>query len=186
MTGRMADSKEDSSENEEEEPISWRSQFAVRKKESRPEQKEVEQTQTKPKPPNYEQARKQGIAKKKQKKKKQLQKIARKEEAKLQKAREEDLEEEEVAIFISPITLKRFVCNAQTRADLDANMYEHSKRVIFSQAMLKTMSIERTFWQNYCWEDGPRNGQVNGVFFNREPTETWEKLQVAENKMKQK
>ena len=119
------------------------SQFAI-KKETRPEQKEVEQTQTKPMPPDYEQARNQSTAEKKQKKKKQLQKVARKEEAKLQKDREE--EEEEADISISPITLKPFVCNAQTRANLDATMYEHSKRVIFSQAILKAMSMERTFW----------------------------------------
>ena len=100
--------------------------------------------------------------------------------------RDKEEEEEEADIFISSITLEPFVCNAQTRADLDANMYEHSKRVIFSQAMLKAMSMERTFWQNCWWEDGPRNGQVNGVSFNRESTETWEELQAAEDKMKQK
>ena len=76
----------------------------------------------------------------------------------MQKEREE--EEEEADIFISHITLKHFECNAQTRADLDANMYEHSKRVIFTQAMLKAISMERAFWQNDCWEDGPRNGHT--------------------------
>ena len=48
------------------------------------------------------------------------------------------------------------------------------------------MSLERTFWQNWRWEDGPRNGQVNGVSFNAESTETWEELQAAEDKAKGK
>ena len=46
--------------------------------------------------------------------------------------------------------------------------------------------MERTLWHNWNLEDGPRNGQVNGVFFNKESTETWEELQAAENELKQK
>ena len=83
-------------------------------------------------------------------------------------------------------SLKPYVCNEATRADLEANMYDHSKRVIFSQAMLKKMSMERTFWQNWNWEDGPRNGQVNGACFNTESTETWEELQATEDELKKK
>ena len=52
-----------------------RSRFAVCNEETGPEQKGVEQTQTKPKPPNYERARKQSIAEKKQKKKKHCRKL---------------------------------------------------------------------------------------------------------------
>ena len=65
-------------------------------------------------------------------------------------------------------------------------MYDHRKRVIFSQSMLKAMSMERTFWQNDEWKDGPRNGRINGVSFNEESTGTWQELQAAEDKMKQK
>ena len=71
-----------------------------------------------------------------------MNKIARKEEVQMQRDKEE--EEEETGICVSSITLEPLVCNAQTRADLEANMYEHRKRVIFSQAMLKAMSMERT------------------------------------------
>ena len=100
--------------------------------------------------------------------------------------RDKEEEEEEADIFTSPFSGEPLVCNADTKADLEANMYEHRKRVILSQTMLKAMSLERTFWQNYWWEDGPRNGQVNGVSFNRESTETWEELQAAEDKTKGK
>ena len=113
-----------------------------------------------------------------------MDKAARKAEVEMQ--RQLEIEEDEAYEFIDRWSGKPFVCNAETKADLEANMYDHCKRVIFSQKMLKAMSLERTFWQNWRWEDGPRNGQVNGVSFNAESTETWEELQAAEDKAKGK
>ena len=98
----------------------------------------------------------------------------------------EDEEDEEYELIDRFGSGRPYVCTAETKADLEANMYDRRKRVIFSQKMLKAMSLERTFWQNWRWKDGPRNGQVNGVSFNAESTETWEELQVAEDKTKAK
>ena len=132
--------------------------------------------------PTYEHARRQAMTEKKQKKQRRVDKIAQREEVKIQKDKEIALDE--VDAFTSPFSGELLVCNAETRADLEANMYERRKRVIFSQKMLKAMSLERTFWQNCWWKGGPRNGQVNGVSFNAESTETWEELQAAEDKLK--
>ena len=163
----LFDPEKDGPDSEEEElldPFGWRSRLGVGKKEVKPERKESEQTQTTSEPPTYEQAKRQAISNTDQKKKRQMDKIVQKEEVKMQ--RDKEVEEEEADLFVCSYTRQPYVSIAQTMADLEANMYEYRKRVIFSQAILKEMSMERTFWQNDEWEAGPRNGRVNGVSFN--------------------
>ena len=87
------------------------------------------------------------------KKRKQAGKAARKAEADVQ--RQLEIEEDEECELIDRFGSGRpYVCTAETKADLEANMYDRRKRVIFSQKMLKAMSLERTFWQNWRWKAG--------------------------------
>ena len=72
--------------------------------------------------------------------------IAQQEGVKMQKDMEVE-EEEAGRVTCSYIySGKPYVSNVQTMADLEANMYDHRKRVIFSQSILKAMSMERTVW----------------------------------------
>ena len=110
-------------------------------------------------------------------------KLEKKAAAQRQWQAEED--ERNVECFTDSFSLEPYICTAETRAELEDSMYYHKKRVTFSHAITRRMTAERNFWGNDDWEEGPRNGQVNGVCYNKDLTATWEEVQAAERLAKQ-
>ena len=110
-------------------------------------------------------------------------KLGKKDAVQRQWQAEED--ERNVIDFTDIFSLEPYECTAETRAELEDVMYDHKKRVTFSHAIARRMTAERKFWGNDDWEEGPRNGQVNGVCDNKDSTATWEEVQAAERLAKQ-
>ena len=132
---------------------------------------------------SYKKEREQARAELQRKKKNQRSRLEKKDAAKRQWQAEED--ERNVVCFTDSFSLEPYECTAETRAELEDSMYDHKRRITFSHAITRRMTAERKFWGNDEWEEGPRNGQVNGVCYNKDSTATWEEVQAAERLAKQ-